>query len=384
MDRLQKLIRGAAAFLLLLTLAAPATGVAAQAEEAVDIRITQVDTSNFPSVKVFVSVTGANGEPVPVDASRLQITENGKAVAVKEAHGVGESDPLTTMLVMDISGSMYYGQKLDAAKNAALAYVDQMRPWEKAGLISFNTVITVVQPATEDHDALKAAITNLQTNQNDTAMYDALMKGVESLEGSAGRKAIIVLTDGMDNKSQNTAEGVFAQIDPAGLSISTVALGDPAKGANSLSGMDEPALRNLAAQAGGSFGFASDAEALRALYEQLGRALHSEYVIAYTSPATLRDGVNRALGVNLGPQAPASEGNASYNPGGVVPEVEPLSSWLMFFSLLVGLILLLVLPGGLIWVTKRVAAGGKRVLPARPASGRIRFKSVSTPRVKLR
>ncbi len=42
--------------------------------------------------------------------------------------------PLTTMLVMDISGSMNENGKIDGAKAAAKAYVDQMRPGDQAGL----------------------------------------------------------------------------------------------------------------------------------------------------------------------------------------------------------------------------------------------------------
>jgi VWFA-related protein len=384
MKRMHTLGRAAVVFLLLLNLVTKVAPVAAQTEEPLNIHVTQVDTSGFPSVKVFVSVTDANGEPVPVDASRLEISEDGRVIQAQEAHGVGESEPLTTMLVMDISGSMKYGEKLPAAKTAALAYVDQMRPWERTGLISFNTVITEVQPVTEDHNALKAAIESLITNQKDTAMYDALAKAVETLKGVSGRKAIIVLTDGMDNQSSNTAASIVSQIDPAGLSISTVALGDPTKGAAALSGVDESALRSLATQAGGDFGYASDAAALSTLYEQLGRALHSEYVITYTSPSSLRDGVSRALSVDFGQKMPALEGNTSYNPGGLVPEVEPLSSWPMFFILFVLLMILLLVPGGLLWVSARRTVGANMPTRKSPANSRIRLKDATAPRIKLR
>jgi VWFA-related protein len=386
MNRMPILFRAAVAGSLLLSLMTGVVPAAAQAEDQLNIHVTQVDTSNFPVVKVFVSVTDAGGEPVPVDAARLEISEDGRTIRAQDARGVGESDPLTTMLVIDISGSMQYGEKLPAAKTAALAYVDQMRPWEKAGLISFNTVITEVQPVTEDHGALKAAIEGLQVNLNDTAMYDALAKAVETLKDAAGRKAVIVLTDGMDNKSVQTAAGIVSQIGPAGLSISTVALGDPAKGAAALSGVDESALRSLAGQAGGEFGYANDAAALSTLYQQLGRALHSEYVITYTSPSSLRDGVSRALSVGLGAQTSALGGSTSYNPGGVVPEVEPLESWPLFFILLVLLLALLMVPGGVLWVTSHMAAGVNAVKGGRPApaAARIHLKTARAPRIKLR
>jgi Mg-chelatase subunit ChlD len=53
--------------------------------------------------------------------------------------GLGTSDPLTTLLVIDVSGSMARAGKLEAAKAAASAYVNQMRPGDRAGLLAFAT-----------------------------------------------------------------------------------------------------------------------------------------------------------------------------------------------------------------------------------------------------
>ena len=75
-----------------------------------------------------------------------------------EIGGAEEIGPLTTMLVIDISGSMNHGDKLRAAKDAAIAYVEQARPSDQIGLISFNTEIEYVQPLTTDHQAVIEAI----------------------------------------------------------------------------------------------------------------------------------------------------------------------------------------------------------------------------------
>ena len=64
-------------------------------------------------------------------------------------------------------------KKMDGAKEAAKAYIDQMRPGDKAGLVAFNTDIKVVQSVTDNHQALTKAIDSLQPIGN-TAMFDAL------------------------------------------------------------------------------------------------------------------------------------------------------------------------------------------------------------------
>lgn len=213
-----------------------------------------------------------------------------------------------------------------------------MRAGDQAGLITYDTRVYYPQSITTDLTALIDAIHLLRTG-SDTAMYDALIEAEKALNPAAGRKAIIVLTDGLDNHSVNSADDVIEQIGPSGLTISTIGFGDA--GTASQSGLDEPALRSLAERSGGLYSYASDAQALSALYQQYGRTLQSEYAITYVSPATLRDGINRNLTVSL--SAVGATTAASYNPGGVLPEVSG-SSWPLFFSILGGLLLLLIVP----------------------------------------
>jgi len=353
--------------------------------EGVKIKITQVDSSQFPKIKVYVSVTNAAGEPVSIAANQLQLMENGKPVTVESASGngkgKGEVGPLTTLLIMDVSGSMNEGDKLTAAKTAAHAYVDQMRPGDQAGLVAFNTQVTYVQQVTADHAALGQAIDGLKA-ANNTAMYDALTKGEDILSAFPGRKAMIVLTDGLDNRSQHTADQVIKQIGPSGLSISTIGLGNPKQLGVSNAGLDEAALKSLAERAGGVYGYANDSAALTSLYQLYGRALQSEYVLTYTSATTLRDGVNRSLSVSL--PAAGAPAQAAYNPGGLVPEVaKPGSAWLLFGSLLLVLLALLFAP---IMIQRGLAAGsGLTGLWGRAREfGMNKFGKKKTSRIKLR
>ena len=94
-------------------------GVLAQTPTpAPQIRITQVDNSKFPQVTVYVSVTDANGQPVGVDPSAIQISENGQVMkttaSATSVNGQTTKGPgqLTTLLVIDVSGSMATANKL--------------------------------------------------------------------------------------------------------------------------------------------------------------------------------------------------------------------------------------------------------------------------------
>jgi len=278
------------------------------------------------------------------------------------------------MLVMDISGSMDKNGKLDAAKDAAKTYVNQMRPSDQAGLITYDTQTYYVQTLTTDIAALTSAIDGLQTG-GDTAMYNALMEAEVALESVSGRKAIIVLTDGLDNKSQSTSDDVIATISQSGLTISAIGFGDA--GSTGQVGLDEAGLKSLTERSGGLYGFAEDAETLSAIYQQYGQALQSEYAFTYLSPSTLRDGVNRGLTVSLNGNAAST--TEQYNPGGVLPEVAA-RSWPLFLMILVGLLVLLIVPSLLNRGIEVIGAMGKKdrvkmnQMPASSAKGRVKMK----------
>jgi len=372
-------------WLALLAIAALAFAPAPQAQDEAVVQVTQIDRSQFPTVQVYVSITDAEGMPLPVPAEAVQLFENGEPVRLEAVAGQGEIGPLTTLLVIDVSGSMAVAGKLKAAQAAAHAYVDQMREGDQAGVLAFNVESDLLQPITRNRQALHTAIDALETH-DDTALYDALLEGVALLESIQGRKAIIALTDGMDNSSAATLDRVVTRTTDGGLSISAIGLGDRSQLGVSFAGLDDEALKQMAENAGGSFGLAADQPSLTRLYQRLGRALQSEYRLTYTTQSPLRDGLNRQLTVRLGDRAAAAE--AAYNPGGVLPEVATYPSWALFLAGLALLVVLMVLPGVIRMGSDRLRKPEPSAKAGKPKAGRIRLGEEAKPsaqrRVKLR
>ena len=346
------------------------------------VRITQVDTSRFPLVTVYISVTDANGQPLPVNPASLVVMENGQPVDAQLLQGSGEAGPVTTLLLMDTSGSMATGEKLIRAKEVAKDFIGRMRAGDQTGILAFNTDLTLSQAVTDDPNALNNAIDKLAA-KGDTAMYDALVKGEDILADIPGRKAIVALTDGMDNRSSVAAADVIAKIAASGLSISTIGLGDANQTSGSQTALDEKALKYLAENGGGLYSFAKDPAALASIYEMYQRGLQSEYAVTYTSPSSLRDGLNRVLSVSLNEQTAGAP--AKYNPGGLVPEVGQPASWGTFFVMLGVLVLLLFVPRIIKEVRiRRETRPAKTAKNAEP-SGKVKLKEQpSTKRIKLK
>jgi len=353
-------------FLVLMVWVTPGVSAQTPTPASPQIRITQVDNSKFPQVTVYVSVTDASGQPVGVDPSAIQISENGQVMKTTSSaatvNGQTTKGPgqLTTLLVIDVSGSMATANKLTQAKAAADAYVNQMRPGDQAGVVAFDTHASVVQPITTDHQALTNAIDALQPG-SDTAMFDALISAEQLLANVSGRKAIVLLTDGMDNRSKNNEDAVVKAIGSGGLTISTIGLGNP-QDVKSLQGIDETSLKSLAQQAGGIYTYEPDPSQLASIFQQYGNALQNEYALTYLSPSTLRDGVNRNLSVSLNGSTVTTQ--SQYNPGGVLPEVAS-QNWMLFSGILIVLLVLLAVP--------MLVNLGLRAVNRRNRKGRVRF-----------
>src|SRR3954463_5382008 len=86
-------------------------------------RVTQVDTARYPDVMLYVGVTGADGKPVGgLAAKDFAVTEDGQPVKIDDF--AGGAGPISTVLVIDRSGSMEENDKIDGAQDAARAFVE--------------------------------------------------------------------------------------------------------------------------------------------------------------------------------------------------------------------------------------------------------------------
>lgn len=287
--------------LLMLIWAAPA----AYAQPADGSRVTQVDTSRYPEVTVYVSVTDSSGVPVNgLGASDFALTEDGQAVTITSVTG-GGANSVSTVLVLDHSGSMEEAGKMEGAKEAAQAFVAQMRPGDQTALIAFSDEPVLLHPFSSDPAELRRAIRPIRPDGS-TALYDSLIAGVEALDGASGRRALLLLTDGRDiigtddpsPASRASLDEALAQAIQAGISVQVIGLGDRST-SDMRAGIDEQVLRRIADETGGEYYYAPNAGTLAELYRSLASNLQQEYALTYTSPRPFYDGTRRDIRVSI-------------------------------------------------------------------------------------
>ena len=180
------------------------------------------------------------------------------------------------VLCVDTSGSMrstdVAPSRSAAAAAAVRAFVDGVPAGTRLGIVAFAAGAGVVQPLTDDRDAVRDAIGRIPPPNGGTAIGDALATAARMLP-SSGRRAIVLITDGVNNLGLDP-QVVAQQVGASGVEIDTIGIGTNdsgqlVPGTDQEAAMDEDALRQIASAGRGAYARAADADALRARLAQL-------------------------------------------------------------------------------------------------------------------
>ena len=162
------------------------------------------DTIKFDTSLVMVPVTvmDRNGRYVPqLRKENFRLQENG--IEQKIAYFATTDAPFSVVLLIDTSGSTEF--RLRDIQDAAIKFVDKLKPTDRVMVMSFDDRIDVECKATTDRDVITKAIRHTRTGGG-TRLYDAvddiLRKHLKTLEG---RKAVVLFTDGVDTTSHRAS-----------------------------------------------------------------------------------------------------------------------------------------------------------------------------------
>ncbi len=106
--------------------------------------------------------------------------------------------PFHLLLLLDTSGSTR--SFMDLSKEASIQFTHEIKANDRIGAVAFNSDVTFIQDFTNDRSEIARSIRRLKSGGG-TAFYDALLQCVDNyMRGIQGRKAIVVFTDGVDNR----------------------------------------------------------------------------------------------------------------------------------------------------------------------------------------
>lgn len=199
----------------------------------------------------------------------------------------------TVMMLTDTSGSMrstdVAPSRMEAAKAAAITFVDDVPPQIRIGAMSFNHKVKLLAPPTTDREPVRRAIDGLE-GRGSTAAGDALSTALRTLrpqgdKGSQTPAAIVLLSDGESVRGSDPVP-VAEEAGRLGVRIFTIALGTDdgtltstdAQGRTKTEPVppDRDTLRKIAELSGGTYSDAPDAASLEAVYRDLGSEVSTE------------------------------------------------------------------------------------------------------------
>ncbi len=305
-----------AALFLVLLVAGAITEMFGQAKSGDDDTI-RVETS---LVWVPVSVrTKTGGGVAGLTKDKFKVLENG--VEQEITHFETPGQPITVALVIDMSDSARIS--LGEMRAAANVFLDRLKPGDKALIVAFDKNVHKVLGATDDHDMLRLGLLGIKSGGG-TALYETVEHLVRTaFKGVGGRKAAILLTDGIDTSSRRStfetstsliAEGNIAVFpvqykmeDTMGKRLSSDNSGVGGTVYTTPSGESIPEayargtryLRLLADSSGGRFQFADTAKNLEAAFEKIAAELRQQYYLGFYPDKTANKPETRRLKVTV-------------------------------------------------------------------------------------
>jgi len=234
-------------------------------------------------VLLDVGVTNSRGGFVTgLSAGNFRVFDNGRLQPITVFDNGDE--PVTVGILMDESFSM--APMRGAVVTAAMTLIEQSNPHDQVFVLHFNDTVKRGLPDSipfsDNIHELRAAL-GRGVPQGRTALYDAVIGGLEQLElGRAGRKTLVLVSDGKDTASLHKRRDMVRLVERSLATIYTIGLidrDDPDR--------DPGVLEQLAHISGGETFFPSDSARLVAACRTIAREIRARYTIGYVPPVEI-------------------------------------------------------------------------------------------------
>jgi VWFA-related protein len=271
-----------------------------------DVEVVRVET-NLVNLNVSVYNQKLKTRAGALEKSDFSVSEDGTP---QEISYFGTTDvPFDLVLLIDLSGSTE--GKRDLIQKATEHFIDAARPSDRIGIITFADEPTIVTPLTDDRQKLRAGANALAGTGGSNIWHalDFTLKQAFAARGVNRRRAVVFITDGLDNSMMPFEEGgptSFAEL------LETVRRNDAliipiwlSEGHSSYARQNRvyesagKALELLADESGGLFYQARNIGDLRDVYGQVIDDLGKVYSLGYRPTNERRDGSWRTVNVTM-------------------------------------------------------------------------------------
>ena len=208
------------------------------------------------------------------------------------SHFASENSALELAVGVDVSGSMT--DSIDAVKENVKRFLSSLRPTDRVTLVAFNENFFVLSRPSADLAARLKAVDRLAP-WGMTALHETIIRSFDLLGTQAGRRGLVVFTDGEDTSSRVTRDAVQRRAESSDAVLFMIGQGRA---------VESPGLKSLcewlAKRSGGRAFFPREAANLRETFDEIIEELSSQYLVTYAPPSASRDGAWHQIRVEVG------------------------------------------------------------------------------------
>ena len=245
-------------------------------------------TSGVDMVTVHVTVRDRRGRIVrglaPAD---FRLIDSGFGRRIEDVFASDAA--LSIAVLVDVSGSMAVDRNIDRARRAVDAIAGALQPGrDELALFTFDTVLQEITPFTSDLDRIGAPEL-AESPYGKTSLYDAIADAATLVARRDNRhRALLVVTDGVDNGSLRTAGEVSGVASAIAVQVHVITVGGPLDRRAGIGGAAGPggaaaavSLADLARWTGGSVRATGTRDELLATLDELLSGLRHQYVLTF-------------------------------------------------------------------------------------------------------
>ncbi|MGA3130081.1 MAG: VWA domain-containing protein [Terracidiphilus sp.] len=253
--------------------------------------------SNVDMVLVPITVTDPLNRLVTgLEKEDFQVFENSGEQTVSSF--ACEDAPVSIGIIFDLSGSMT--SKLVRARESILQFIKTANPQDEFFVIGFNDRPELIEDFTSSVEQIQARLATVHAERR-TALLDAIYYGLAKMKDAHHeRKALLVVSDGGDNRSRYTEGEVRAEVREADVEIYSIGIFDPyAPTPEERTGPQ--LLDDISSATGGRMFRVDDVDEMSDIAEKISTELRNQYVIGYKPKDRTRDGKWRKVKVKVNP-----------------------------------------------------------------------------------
>ena len=270
---------------------------AATGPEALKIHPGSIIRMNVDMVLVPVTITDPMNRLVTgLEQEDFQVFENNGKQQIRTF--ACEDAPVSIGIIFDLSGSM--SSKLIRARASILQFIKTANPQDEFFVIGFNDRPELIEDFTSSIEDIQARLATVRSGHR-TALLDAIYYGLAKMKDARHeRKALLVVSDGGDNRSRYTEGEVRAQVREADVEIYSIGIFDP-EAATPEERTGPQLLNDMSEVTGGRLFRVDDVDEMGDIAEKISTELRNQYVIGYRPSDLTRDGKWRKVKVKVNP-----------------------------------------------------------------------------------